>query len=979
MLPAGTDVRLPLPPIGEFVSLPRRPACLAMRTKAIAPLPTGSQTAFMPSTPQTIIGPYEVVREIGRGGMGVVYLARDARLDRQVAIKVLPEDVAADSFRLERFEREARVLAQLAHRNVAGIYGVEELDGRRYLILEYVAGETLAERIDQGPLGIDDALELAVQVAAGMEAAHDAGIIHRDLKPANIKIAPDGTVKILDFGLARADESPTSPSLVEKPDSPTITSPVRHSPTMPGIILGTAPYMSPEQARGRRVDRRTDVWSFGVVFFETLTGKSPFQGESASDSIGAVLHKDVDFSELPPSTPARVRRVLTRCLQKDKSQRYRDMGDIRIELADTSEEPFATVVASPPKSLRPGVLAVLALAFGLVGGGLAWVLRPAPAGTAAPELRPVADVSIIVPWRKEQVGDLTISPDGQLLAFAVEEGSGADHKWNIYTRQLAESNFKLIHTIENNPLSIAFAPDGRDLILAESSESLHEYVSRLPVTGGPAIPLVDGPVDRFNLHFSKGLWISNDEFLLRGQGETDRQVYAVSRRDGSVRPLFELPAGSTFMLLLSVSPDARRALLGTMSLKDGQPTEALNSVELATGKSSEILKGASIAYYIAQDAILFNRNGQCFATRIDPATGAIQGAPLPVLVDAPTQPKWGGLNISIDSGNVAYYAQPDERSQVSLLGPDGTTTPLSSDRRWYYKQGIKASLDGEYIGVAYRERQDWSRSTLACFDVKSGRLVRITEGIALPCQWLPDGRFVYIHGMSGGNAEHVLADFRTWRPNGEDASLSSRINLTDPRVTLTPDAQVLVGAFRSADMNPPLSINAGDMNLLGIIRTGSTTTKPTLYYTSGNNTMEGAPALSPDGRWLAFEVYSNIGTDVYLTRFEPDKPPQPVRVSANGGRNPFWAPDRPVLYFHAEAQSGNTPPLMSVAINKEAPLEVSEPERVFKGDAPNAEVLSPLPGGRGFVYIEEPKAKPEDEQLHVLINWSQAVRHKLGS
>ena len=276
------------------------------------------------------IGPYQIIREVGRGGMGVVHLARDTRLDRDVAIKELPEHFAQDPVRLERFEREAKALAALSHVNLAGIYGVEERDGAKYLVLEYVEGETLADRLDRGPVPLDEALELAVQIAAGVEAAHEAGIVHRDLKPANIKLTPEGKAKVLDFGLARADESGTSSSSLGF-DSATMTA-AQRSPTMEGTILGTAAYMSPEQARGRRVDKRTDIWSYGVVVYEMLVGASPFHGETASDSIGAVLHKEIDLNLLPANTPPMVRHVLVRCLERNRDNRYRDIGDVRIEL-----------------------------------------------------------------------------------------------------------------------------------------------------------------------------------------------------------------------------------------------------------------------------------------------------------------------------------------------------------------------------------------------------------------------------------------------------------------------------------------------------------------------------------------------------------------------------------------------------------------------------------------------------------------------
>ncbi|MEL7473307.1 MAG: protein kinase, partial [Planctomycetota bacterium] len=368
------------------------------------------------------IGPYEVDRELGRGGMGVVYLARDARLDRAVAIKALPEHLASDPARLERFEREAKTLAGLSHPNVAGIHGVEEQDGARYLVLEFVDGETLADALDRGPLSVDDAIDYAVQIAAGVEAAHEAGVIHRDLKPANIKLTPDGVAKVLDFGLARVEESASSTGL----DSPTMTTPPpQHSPTIEGAILGTAAYMSPEQARGRRVDRRTDIWSFGVVLYEMLVGASPFHGETAGDSIGAVLHKQFDLDQLPPSTPSNVRRVLERCLERDKNERYRDIGDVRIEL--TRAEP-AAARAEPQPARRGRAWWALGCAGVLVAALAAmsqWVLgREGSEGGASVvrlAITPPPDASLRLSG--DLGGPAVVSRDGARVAFvATREG-----------------------------------------------------------------------------------------------------------------------------------------------------------------------------------------------------------------------------------------------------------------------------------------------------------------------------------------------------------------------------------------------------------------------------------------------------------------------------------------------------------------------------------------------------------------------------
>ena len=332
----------------------------------------------MALAPGTTLGSYEIVSALGAGGMGEVYRARDSKLKREVAIKVLPADVGNDRERLARFQREAEVLASLNHPHIAQIYGIEEgtpegVPTERYsaLIMELVEGEDLSQRLARGPIPVDEALPIARQIAEALEAAHEQGIIHRDLKPANIKVRPDGTVKVLDFGLAKAMETGSgAPSSGELANSPTITSPAM---TVRGMILGTAAYMAPEQAKGRGVDKRADIWAFGCVLYEMLTARRTFRGEDATDTIAEVLKSSVDYSTLPPSTPPNVRRLIVRCLQRDPKLRLRDIGDARIELmSDTLEEAAPAVRKS---GLSYGTAAVLVVLAAAIAAGGAWALN----------------------------------------------------------------------------------------------------------------------------------------------------------------------------------------------------------------------------------------------------------------------------------------------------------------------------------------------------------------------------------------------------------------------------------------------------------------------------------------------------------------------------------------------------------------------------------------------------------------------------
>ncbi len=401
--------------------------------------------------------------------MGVVYLARDTRLDRDVAVKAISEGMAMNAARLERFEREGKALAQLHHPNIAGIYGVEESDGGRYLILEFVEGMTLGERLERGPLSVEEAVEIASGIASGLEAAHEVGIIHRDLKPDNIKITLEGVVKVLDFGLAKTNET-TSASDVNLSNSPTMTVP--RSPTIPGAIMGTAAYMSPEQARGQRVDRRTDIWSFGVVLYEMLTGASPFVGETASDSIGAVLHKEVDLNRLPRETPQSLRRLIRRCIERDKSRRLQSIGDARVELMEIAENPSQAEQAPSPSrtgSRWPWMVAVAALALGLTAGGFAVrTMTLSPAGAHGAGLGAVTGIVQVLESSKLGDHEISVSPDGRTVLYSAKDGDDLD----IFAIRIGGEN--PINLTPNSPgddIDPAWSPDGERIAFASSGES----------------------------------------------------------------------------------------------------------------------------------------------------------------------------------------------------------------------------------------------------------------------------------------------------------------------------------------------------------------------------------------------------------------------------------------------------------------------------------------------------------------------------
>src|SRR5688572_18688305 len=453
----------------------------------------------MALSPGTRFGSFEILSLLGAGGMGEVYRARDARLNRDVALKVLPEAFTSDPERLARFTREAQTLASLSHSNIGGIHGLEDVTGRQALILELVEGPTLADRIEQGPLPLEEALPVARQIADALEAAHEQGIVHRDLKPANVKLRPDGTVKVLDFGLAKAlsrnEESGTS--RVDVTASPTMLSPV--TMTTAGLILGTAAYMAPEQARGKAVDRRADIWAFGCVLYEMLTGRRAFEGDEVTDTLAGILRGEPSWDALPASTPRPIERLVRRCLQKDPRERLQAIGDARIALSEVMsgrvEDATATVVGQPARgSLALPILAA-SVATALLVGAVVWTLKPAAVAEEPRVTRALIAVDPFDQRPRGAPGDnraplprqdrtaLAISPDGRTLvvrAVGLNINPGGGFQSALYVRPLDSLTARPIATTTGAD-SPFFSPDGAWIGYVDAGE-----LRRVPATGGEA-------------------------------------------------------------------------------------------------------------------------------------------------------------------------------------------------------------------------------------------------------------------------------------------------------------------------------------------------------------------------------------------------------------------------------------------------------------------------------------------------------------
>ena len=494
----------------------------------------------MALSPGTWLNHYEILGHLGTGGMGEVYRARDNKLQREVALKVLPQAFAQDPERVARFRREAQVLAQLNHTNIAAIYSVERTGETHFLVMELALGDTLRDRIKRGPVPIEDALDISKQIAAGLECAHEKPIVHRDLKPANVKVTPEGVVKILDFGPARAFAGDTGSG--DPADSPTLS-----AMTAPGTILGTAAYMSPEQARGKTVDKRTDIWALGCVLYELLTGKHTFPGEDVTDILGAVLHKEPDWQALPESTPATIRTLLRRCLQKDKDRRSRDASEIRLQIEEAETASATTVPAAAPAipactGWRRAIPWAAVFALGLIVAGIAvWNLKPAPTPTVTRTTRFIVPVEGGHEMGDGLVSRLAVSPDGRVLAY-VAQGQ-------LFIRPLDRLEAIAVEGTQGAEAPF-FSPDGQWIGFSQDNA-----LKRTSVEGGAVIQ-VRGINTTSRAEAS---WGEDGNIIYRPRGS--RVLWRVPSDGGTPEPVTTLRDGETFHTWPQVLDGGRKGSL----------------------------------------------------------------------------------------------------------------------------------------------------------------------------------------------------------------------------------------------------------------------------------------------------------------------------------------------------------------------------------------------------------------------------------
>jgi len=907
----------------------------------------------------SMLGPYPVERELGRGGMGVVYLARDPRLDRPVAIKVLPEALALNPDNLARFEREAKLLAAVNHPNVASIFGVEEVNGQRLLVMEYVAGDTLSERITRGALPIAEALDVARQMAAGIEAAHEGGIIHRDLKPGNIKITPEGVVKVLDFGLAKG----AAASSTDLAQSPTLT----YSPTAIGVILGTAGYMSPEQARGKAVDRRADIWAFACVLFECLTGRKTFEGETVSDTIARIIEREPEWDALPADTPSRVRDLLRRCLDKDLKKRQRDIGDVRIEIEEALALRSSAIRASgggAAPAVRPQKWARIALAAGLVALGAAagigvWTLA-GPAARRTPAS--TVNLSVLVPPAMRARGASFVRGGRELTMRVALRGPDGRPFDRLLLRSL--SGFELVPIANTDGVTLAEgSPDGQWVAVLKpaSDQSSEQRLWKVSIDGSSP-PVLIGDWDP---QWTDIFWLEDGDLLTQTAGRS--KFLRIPTNGGSPKPpvAFDMQQGAGYPSFESELPGGRGVLMRVEGWGPRGYQQDIWLLDTATGKARKFVENAANGRYIASTGhLLFSRSTVLLSVPLNLSTLAL-GEPTPIF-DGLRSNTWnnGFFDVSVD-GHLVFAAGGKlglDRRLVAVDAAHEVATFLGDARS--YESSLAISRDGRQVAVVIPNVRGTYEVWVGSID-RPGlrRTISFPNADAAGATWSPDAAW--------------LAFARNGRDTDDGAYLQRADGSGEPRTMLkigSPEEAIGVVEWAKDGSGVLIVKVLGakiDLVLIPVSPEGQPGTPKSIVLPKG---FQGSAALSPNGRLLAFSANDSGPTELYVVRLEAGAVVgQPLVVSAGGGAEPRWSADSRRLYFRQEHTR-----IMSVAIDTTPMLRASPATLMHDLNALqlDPQVWDILPDGR-LLGIRLGTGEGDVTSYNVVINWLDSVRAKM--
>jgi serine/threonine-protein kinase len=895
------------------------------------------------------ISHYRITDKIGEGGMGEVYRAHDERLDRDVAIKVLPEEVAQDEARLARFEREAKLLASLNHTNIATLYGLEEQEGQRFLVMELAEGETLAQRIKKGPIPVDDALPIALQIAEGLEAAHEQGIIHRDLKPANMMLSPEGLIKILDFGLAKAWAPEEGDA--DLTHSPTLTAQM----TAAGVLLGTAAYMSPEQARGKSVDKRADIWAFGCVLWEMLTARRPFTGDTVTDTLGAIVKDEPDWERLPESTPPAARRVLRRCLAKDPQMRLQHIGDARIDLAEVEREgesadlPEAIQRALSRRPRWRWLLVGLAAGGVLSALGLSTLLQPREHAR-----RPVRRYSISLPpdapfrptteYRSEPA--LALSPDGIWLVYVARGQS----QYRLMRRRLDSLESEVVAGTENPQYEFGapfFSPDGHWL-----GFEAFPFLKKVNLAGGLPENLcqaryVVSSAWREDGAIVFGSWVPRGVYWVPEDGGTPQEVTLPDRDGGEVFRGFPEPLPGGKGMLLTVY----RAM--------GMAGRKLAVLDLDSHELRILADRVPFGRYAPTGHIVFPQQGRLMAMPFDVDTLSATGEPVEV-----TEPGMGvrgrdPLEWTFSNDGTLVYAQvrTDQYRDRSLVWVDrgGRETPAGFPAPFPDSRG-RLSPDRRRLASGHIDDES-GEFDVWIHDLETGGSTRITDtqGSDSNPLWTPDGeRIVFASARAGPpNLYWIAAHGRG------DAERLIESEYSQYPWTWSPDGKTLF----YGEMGHPGS--GADLWVLSFEEE-----PPRAMPLLRSRHEEYCPAISPAGRWLAYSSSETLTQQIWIQPYPAMDRKWPISI--DGGRNPVWHPrGDSIFFFDLEGR------LMEARVQTQPTFSVKRPRVVLDdlwGAYPNFQ-LDVTPDGERFLLVKTP---PQEDitELIVVENWFEVLKRK---
>jgi serine/threonine-protein kinase len=880
--------------------------------------------------------------------MGEVYRARDSKLKRDVALKVLPAAFANDAERMPRFQREAQVLASLNHPNIAAIHGLEESSGVRALVMELVEGSTLAERIAQGPIPLEEALPMARQIAEGLEYAHEKGIVHRDLKPGNVKITPEATVKVLDFGLAKALETPLSPGSSpegrrspegpgEGLDSPTLIS----AATQAGVILGTAAYMSPEQAKGKAADKRGDIWAFGCVLYEMLTGQRVFKGETVTETLAAVLRVEPEWNALPASTPAAIRRLLQRCLEKDLKRRLQAIGEARFTIDETlsgTTEAGAVHEAPPHKSWMralPWALAAISTLVLLVLA-IGDALRP-----TLPPTRPIARVVVTLPLADRlALGStpvLTLSPDGSRLVYVANRGGSTQ----LYLRPLDRFEATPILGTEGAE-SPFFSPNGQSVgFFAEGK------LKRVSFSGGAPLTLCGASLNRGASWGPDGTIVftpaaaTSGLFEVSAAGGTPKALTMPARKKGDLSHRWPeiLPGGKAVLFTIwsgGSFADARIALLS-----------------LETGEQRVLVEGGTYARYVLSGHLVFARADGLVSVPFDLKRLKVTGPPVSMVGSVSASPLSGAVQVSFSGdGSLAYVAGGPSVGERTLLWVDrqGAARPIPMPPRVYTCPRL--SPEGERLAIGIQG----ANPGLWLYEFARDTLTRLVASpmTSFPT-WTGDGKHVTFAGSGLGSPYNLF--WMSADGSGTFEPLTTSENMQFPG-SWSPDGHLL--AFSEAD--PTTGWHIWMLSPKG---------EPKARLFSQTAANEGGAIFSPDGRWLAYESDEPGRHEIYVRPFPG--PGGKVQISTEGGTEPVWSRNGRELFYR------NGDKMMAAAIVTQPAFAPAKPRLLFEGHYETG--LYPFlanydvsPDGQRFLMIKASDQGSTPTQFNVVFNWSEELR-----